>query len=91
MKFDASFIYIYIYRVSRPRKISGPPYHISNISGELSLTMSSHRSHDRHGFPIHSVVGISEKRAGNIATRRLLVNPYGPNIQAEFCDFSRGK
>ena len=27
---------------------------------------------------------IGEKRTGNIAKRRLLVNPYGPEIQTEF-------
>ena len=30
---------------------------------------------------------ISEKCTGNIAKRRLLVNPSGPEIQTEFCDF----
>ena len=29
----------------------------------------------------------SEKRTGNIAKRRLLVNPYGPEFQTEFCYF----
>ena len=31
----------------------------------------------------------SEKLAGNIAQRKLLLNPYGPEIQTEFCDLSR--
>ena len=31
----------------------------------------------------------SEKRTGNIAKRRLLVNPYGPESQTEVCYFSR--
>ena len=31
---------------------------------------------------------VSEKRTGSIAKRRLLVNPYGPEIQTEFCYFS---
>ena len=30
---------------------------------------------------------ISENRTGNIAKRRLFVNPYGPEIQTEFCCF----
>ena len=34
---------------------------------------------------------ISEQRTGNIAKRRLLVNPYGPEVQTEFCCFSTGK
>ena len=29
----------------------------------------------------------SEKRTGNIAKRRLLVNPSGPEFQTEFCYF----
>ena len=37
----------------------------------------------------------SENCTGNIASfkakRRLLVNPYGPEIQTEFCYLSRGK
>ena len=32
----------------------------------------------------------SEERTGNIAKRRLLVNPYVPEIQTGFCSFSRG-
>ena len=31
--------------------------------------------------------GFSEKRTGNIAKRRFLANPYGPEIQTEFCYF----
>ena len=31
------------------------------------------------------VTFLSEKRTGNIAKRRLLVNPYGPEIRPEFC------
>ena len=34
---------------------------------------------------------ISEKRTRNIAKRRLLVNPYGPEFQTEFCCFHKGK
>ena len=34
---------------------------------------------------------LAKKRTGNIAKRRLFVNPYGPEIQTEFCYFSRGK
>ena len=30
---------------------------------------------------------ISEERTANIAKRRLLVNPYRPEIQPEFADF----
>ena len=33
----------------------------------------------------------SEESTGNIAKRRLLVNPYGPEMQTEFCWLSRGK
>ena len=33
----------------------------------------------------------SEKRTGNVAKRRLLVNPYRPEIQTEFRKFYRGK
>ena len=34
---------------------------------------------------------VGEERTGNTAKRGLLVNPYGPEIQTEFCCFSRGK
>ena len=33
----------------------------------------------------------SEERTRNIVKRRLLVNPYGPDIQTEVCCFSRGR
>ena len=35
---------------------------------------------------IEHLMAFSEKRSGNIAKR----NPYGPEIQTEFCWFSRG-
>ena len=34
---------------------------------------------------------LAKKVLGTIANRRLLVNPYGPEIQTAFCDFPRGK
>ena len=36
-------------------------------------------------------IRISEEHTGNIVQRRLLVNPYGPEIQTELCSFSTGK
>ena len=34
---------------------------------------------------------ISKERTGNIAKRRLLVNPYRPETQIEFADFFRDR
>ena len=48
----------------------------------LSFTLSNAHLKTRHGW---FGAWFSEESTGNIAKRRLLVTPYGPEIQTEFC------
>ena len=49
----------------------------------------------KYAFREYDPVGVclikSKRHTGNIAKRRLLVNPYGTEIQTEFCYFSFGE